>query len=191
MAIDMSITSLKNKITAAGGLQRSNRFYVKIDGPVAPFNVEPNDNETPTQYIAETVLLPVVTMTTQSDGLAGPGLGRTVPRGLFYKDGILMTFPVFGNWELVKGLDNWLRYMYGQPTSSNVWVTQYYKSSDIAPVFGQVQVTALDLTGTTKAIYTFNEAYPIEIAPIQFSSLESNKTLSIQVRFLFREYTLT
>lgn len=186
MAVNMAIQDLKSKITAAGGLQRSNRFYVEIIGPVAPFNLPTDTGTTPTQYIAETVILPDVSMTTQADALTGPGLGRTVPRGIFYKEGILLTFPVFQNWSLVTGLENWLRRMYYPVGGNGTWVTQYYDALESSNY--KLIVSALDLNGNVRAKYTFKEAYPIEIAPIQFSSMQPNEYLKITTRFIFRSY---
>ena len=189
MPVNMTIQDLKDKVTASGGLQRSNRFYVEIVGPVAPFTTQ-NNQSTPTQYIAETVLFPDISITTQADGLAGPGLGRTVPRGLAFKDGLLITFPVFQNWNLVKGFDNWLKKMYyraGGP-DDGTWVTEYY--NEIGTPSHYVKVIALDMNGNPAATYTFNEAFPVEIAPLQFSAMDNNQYLKVMVRFAFRRYTL-
>lgn len=182
----MTIQDLKNKVSSAGGLQRSNRYYIEINGPVAPFDTITDASSTPTQYIAETVLFPNITMTLQADGLAGPGLGRQVPRGKFYKDGLLITFPVFQNWNLVKGLENWLEKMYYQVGGDGTWVTEYYNSNNLNTC--QLKVISLDMKGNKTATYVFKEAYPIEIAPLQFSALETNNYLKIMVRFYFRDY---
>ena len=196
MPVNMSIASLKDKISAAGGLQRNNRFYVSFNGPVDPFIQRPGQSEddTPTQYIAETVLFPSVTMTTQADGLAGPGLGRTSPRGLYYKDGLLMTFPVFGNWQLVEGIETWIKSLYYQNSGSpQVWITEYY---DTPQNFSQsiknssLAVNVLDLNGDVKAIYNFTEVFPVEIVPLQLSTMTTNEYLKLTVRFAFRNYTL-
>lgn len=196
MAVNMSISELKTKITAAGGLQRNNRFYVSINGPVAPFlsGANPTGDGTPAQYIAESIIFPNVTITTQADGLAGPSLGRTSPRGLFYKEGLLITFPVFGNWELVNGIETWMKSLYYQLSSSpNVWVTEYYdtpETLDLSIKNSSLAVNVLDLNGETKAIYKFTEVFPVEIAPLQFSTMAVNEYLKMTVRFAFRNYTL-
>jgi hypothetical protein len=49
----------------------------------------------------------------------------------------------------------------------------------------------LDLNGKVTATYRFYEIFPVEIAPIQFSSLNTNEYLKITVRFAFRKYELT
>ena len=170
MAIDMSISALKTKITNAGGLQRNNRYYVKINGP-SPFNVEGDVAQSTANYTAANVLFPDVSMTTQADGLAGPGLGRTLPRGIFYKEGVMITFPVFGNWKLVEGIEEWMKKLFYKNESGNgpnVWVTEFYDSAEISKY--SLEVNALDLNGNVAATYTFKEVYPIEIAPLQFSS---------------------
>lgn len=194
MPVNMSIASLKDKISAAGGLQRNNRFYVKINGPVAPFINENTTDGTPTQYIAESILFPSVTMTTQADGLAGPGLGRTSPRGLYYKDGLLITFPVFGNWQLVEGIETWIKSLYYQnPSLPKVWITEYYDTPENlnqSILNSSLNVNVLDLNGDTKAVYNFTEVFPVEIVPLQFSTLATNEYLKLTVRFAFRNYTL-
>ncbi len=196
MAVNMSISELKTKITAAGGLQRNNRFYVSINGPVTPFlsGASPTGDGTPTQYIAESVFFPNVSVTTQADGLAGPSLGRTSPRGIFYKDGLLITFPVFGNWELVNGIETWMKSLFYQLSSTpNVWVTEYYDTPEVLERSiknSSLAVNVLDLNGDTKAIYNFTEVFPVEISPLQFSTMAVNEYLKMTVRFAFRNYTL-
>jgi hypothetical protein len=190
--IDISISALKEKITASGGLQRANRFLIKFAGDGVPgfFTASPGADGTPKTYIAETVLLPYIVMNTQADGLAGPGLGRSQPRGISYKDGVLVTFPVFGDYRLPQAFDNWMKNLYYQnpSTGAKVWVTEYYSNSVKT---NEMTLDVLDLNGIATATYRFYEIFPVEIAPIQFSSLNTNEYLKITVRFAFRNYDLT
>lgn len=190
--IDTSISALKEKITASGGLQRANRFLIKFAGDSIPgfFTASPGADGTPKTYIAETVLLPDIVMNTQADGLAGPGLGRSQPRGISYKDGVLVTFPVFGDYKLPQAFDSWMKNLYYQNPGSGAkaWVTEYYSNSVKT---NEMTLDVLDLNGIATATYRFYEIFPVEIAPIQLSSLNTNEYLKIMVRFAFRKYELT
>ncbi len=192
--INTSISSLKEKITSSGGLQRANRFLVTFTNnnlsSIPNFFTEGIGNDgAPNSYIAETVLLPDVVMNTQADALSGPGLGRSQPRGLSYKDGVLITFPIFGDYKLPQAFDNWMKELYREnfDAGARTWITYYY---DDVIKHNEMQLKVLDLNGKITATYTFYEIFPVEIAPIQFSSLANNEYLKITVRFAFRKYNL-
>lgn len=184
---DISIGALKNRIANNGGLQRSNRFLVTIkNSKYFPIGESIGSEGTPNSYIAENILLPVITMTTQADALAGPGLGRTVARGLAYRDGVLITFPVFGNLKLLENVNDWMKSIYYQNDGNiKVWVSDFYTNY---AENSSIKVDILDLNGTITGTYTFQETYPVEIAPIQLSATSNNEYLKIIVRFAFREY---
>ena len=192
---NISISALKEKITASGGLQRANRFLIKFNGLSgdwgAILNAPTGSDGAPNTYIAETVLLPDIVMNTQADGLAGPGLGRSQPRGISYKDGVLITFPVFGDYKLPQAFDKWMKNLYSENETTQgaqTWITGYY---DSVVKSNQMTLDVLDLNGNTTATYRFYEIFPVEIAPITFSSLNTNEYLKITVRFAFRNYDLT
>jgi hypothetical protein len=190
--INTSISALKEKITASGGLQRANRFLIKFSGTVPTFfNGAPGGDGAPKSYIAETVLLPDVVLNTQADALSGPGLGRSQPRGLSYKDGVMVTFPVFGDYKLPQAFDDWMKELYSENLSGSgakTWITYFY---DDVVKKSEMTLDVLDLNGKVTATYRFYEIFPVEIAPIQFSSLNTNEYLKITVRFAFRKYELT
>ena len=189
---NISISALKDKITASGGLQRANRFLIKFNGDSVPvfFRNTSGSDGAPNTYIAETVLLPDIVMNTQADGLAGPGLGRSQPRGISYKDGVMVTFPVFGDYKLPQAFDNWMKNIYSENPGSGAktWITYFY---DDVVKKNEMTLDVLDLNGKAIATYRFYEIFPVEIAPIQFSSLNTNEYLKITVRFAFRKYELT
>lgn len=189
---NISISALKEKITASGGLQRANRFLIKFNGDSVPgfFTQSSGQDGTPKSYIAETVLLPDIVMNTQADGIAGPGLGRSQPRGISYKDGVLITFPVFGDYKLPQAFDIWMKNLYSENMGqgAQTWITGFYDSTVKR---NQMTLDVLDLNGKAIATYRFYEIFPVEIAPIQFSSLNTNEYLKITVRFAFRKYELT
>lgn len=192
---NISISALKEKITASGGLQRANRFLIKFNGLSgdwgAILNAPASGDGAPNTYIAETVLLPDIVLNTQADALSGPGLGRSQPRGLSYKDGVLITFPVFGNYKLPQAFDKWMKNLYNENTTgegAKTWITGFYDSTVKS---NQMTLDVLDLNGKAIATYKFYEIFPVEISPIQFSSLNTNEYLKITVRFAFRKYELT
>jgi len=188
MAIDISIKGLKDKVAEAGGLQRTNRFLVTINNQ--KFISELGNNAS-NQYMAETVLFPDIAVTTQADGLAGPGLGRTSPRGLSYTDGLMITFPIFGNLNFLNVMNKWIKSFYairagGYALSGQTWVTDYYDSSVLG---SSITVDLLDLNGTQSGRYVFTETFPVELAPMQLSTMSNNEYLKLTVRFAFRNYT--
>lgn len=191
MAIDMSIAALKQKITEAEGLQRSNRFLVTIDSELFEDGNEDAADGSRKGYYAEEVLLPNISLTTQADGLAGPGAGRTVPKGLSYKGGVYITFPIFGDLIFLNSMNAWMKTLYYQNQGNpSVWVTNYYENT-IQSASSKVTVDLLDVNGVTKGRYQFIEAFPVEIAPIRFSAKTRNDYATMIVRFAFREYTFT
>ena len=117
MAVNNSIQTLKDKVTNNGGLQRNNRFIVYIDPnsgipDINTFFRGMDQDGAPQKYFAESVIFPDISLTTQADGLAGPGLGRTSPRGLSYSNGLMITFPVFGDLGLVNAMNSWIKSFY-------------------------------------------------------------------------------
>jgi hypothetical protein len=191
MAIDISIKGLKDKVAAAGGLQRTNRFLVTIDN--AKFRQEMGSSDATNQYMAETVLFPDIALTTQADGLAGPGLGRTSPRGLSYTDGLMITFPIFGNLKFLDTMNKWIKSFYairtgGYALSGQAWITDFYDNSVLG---SNIIVDLLDLNGAAQGSYVFTEVFPVELAPMQLSTMSNNEYLKLTVRFAFRNYTFT
>lgn len=189
MPIDISISALKNKITASGGLQRSNRFLVTIKNDEYFGMQNDSVDGSPLKYVAENVLLPNISMTTQADGLAGPGLGRTVVRGLSYRDGVMITFPVFGDLEFLDKINSWMKSLYYQNTQTPfVWVSEYHTTY---ATNSTLTIDLLDLNGNKSGTYNFTEVFPVEISPLQLNSTTTNEYLKLIVRFAFREYTFT
>lgn len=188
MAVNMSIAALKNKITAAGGLQRENRFLVVINSDsFATGNDNDSANGGKKSYYAESVLFPNVSLITQSDGLAGPGPGRTVPRGLSYRGGVMITFPVFGDLEFLQGMNDWMKkYLYIR--EGNLWYTDFYEES-VRGANSTMTVDLLSVNGEVTGTYSFEEVFPVEIAPIELSTAKNNSYMTITVRFAFREYS--
>jgi len=190
MAANMSISALKNKITAAGGFQRDNRYLVTIFSEIfdeTGANASDNENGGKKSYQAIDVLLPNVSLITQADGLAGPNSGRTVPRGLSYRGGVQITFPVFGDLKFLKGINDWMKKaLYIR--ENNFWYTNFYNDS-IKNANSYLNIELLDLNGNTKGVYKFEESFPVEVAPIQLSAKSTNSFLSVIVKFAFREYT--
>lgn len=199
MAVDTSISSLKSKVVAAGGFQRNNRFTVSFtnvpNNPSLTVLTQTTSDQT-SVFLAESVLLPNITVLTQADSLSGPGLGRTSPRSITYRDGVVITFPVLGDWELPKALNEWVRVMFPQATTQPFgWITPYYAGNGNTTNLNidqcSMQIKALDLNGNISATYTFKEVFPVEIFPLQFAAPASNEILKITARFAFRTYTLT
>lgn len=188
MAVNMSISALKNKITNAGGFQRENRFLVTINSDSFVIgNDNDNVNGGKKSYLARDVLFPNVSLITQADGLAGPGAGRTVPRALSYRGGIMITFPVFGDLAFVQGINDWMKkYLYIRGT--NFWYTEFYDNS-VKGANSTMTVDLLTVNGDIAGTYSFEEVFPVEISPIELSAIKTNTFMTLTVRFAFREYT--
>ena len=188
---DMSIAALKAKVTANDGFQRSNRFVVTITN--SEFFDETGANETDqnggsASFYAESVLLPNVSLITQADGLAGPGAGRTVPRGVTYRGGVLITFPIFGNLVFLNGINEWFKKIFYK--TGNLWVTDFYDNVTNSRT-AKLEIQLLNLAGTVSGTYTFLEVFPVEIAPINLDMTKNNLYMTTTVRFAFRDYTFS
>jgi hypothetical protein len=95
--------------------------------------------------------------------------------------------------ELLHAMNTWCRLLYGPMSgdNDNPWTVSYYGFGGLNIPATSLDVTALDLNGKATYAYTFYEVFPVEVFPLQFSSLNTNGILKLMVRFAFRTYNFT
>lgn len=159
---------IKQVINNHGGLQRTNRFMVEIFPPAAV--------KLPKQDIpCQDVIFPERALNVVADTLSGPTLGRAVPKGLSYANGLGLVFPTFNDWAVEDFFQSWHDYIFGQDRNGN-WITQYYDIA-VKPTF--IKVRTYDVSGNETCVHTFKEITPISIVPnSQFSMRASDRPLN-------------
>lgn len=176
-----SISYIKQIINQAGGVQRINRFNVTVDTPNG-INTIP----------AYKVTFGGRQIDTITDFMSGPGNGRNIPINQNYGPGkeanLLITFPIEQDWNTYKKMENWMNTLVNDGS-----LPQYYGPSFARPYNsyarpGLVVVECLNMNGATKATFTFSEAYPVKIYPIEMNAEITDKFLTFDIGFLFRNY---
>lgn len=159
---------IKQVINNHGGLQRTNRFMVELFPPAA---VRLPKQEIPCQD----VIFPEKSLNVVADALSGPTLGRVVPKGLAYANGVGLVFPTFNDWAVEEFFQDWQNYIFSRDGNGN-WITQYY---DIAVKPAFMRVRTYDVAGNETCVHTFSEIQPINIQPnSQFSMRASDRPLN-------------
>lgn len=163
-----NIDTLKNFLNSRGGLQRANRYEVKIYRP------ELKDGLIPSSFT--TVYPSEISFGARAtnyiyDGLQGYNYGRAVPNSTKFVGGIVMTFYVTGDLFILNYFNDWFDAMY-QRTRNTFFVPWY--TDTVQPA--NLQLTYLDLNGNqavtpnNQSLWTFEEVYPVEALPIQLSA---------------------
>jgi hypothetical protein len=184
-----NIDNLKNYLNASGGLQRSNRYSVKIYRP--ELNDLPNGPQS-SSYI--TVYPSEISFGARAtnyiyDGLQGYNYGRAVPNSTKFVGGIVMTFYVTGDLFVLNYFNDWFDAMYNKKNNSFFvpWYTETVQPANL-------QLTYLDLNGNqsistnNQSLWTFQEVYPVEAMPIQLSA-KADSPLLYQVVMNYRSIT--
>jgi hypothetical protein len=99
----------------------------------------------------------------------------------------------FGNLKFLNVMNRWIKSFYAirngaYALSGQTWVTDYY---DNTVKGSKITVDLLDLNGIAQGRYEFTEVFPVELAPMQLSTMSNNEYLKLTVRFAFRDYTFT
>jgi len=175
-----SINDLKVLVDAAGGIQRQNRFNVVLNTPDG-INTIP----------AIRVSFGGRQLDTIADKLPGPGHGRNVPFMQNYSSygsnssNLVIRFPIEQNWKTYKLLETWMNLIVQDGSiSGNVSFARPY---DDVIRDGFVKVECLDMNGIIKTTFTFREAYPIKLQPIELSA-DTGEFATFDVFYNFRNY---
>jgi len=183
-----SINDLKIKIENAGGVQRINRYSVKIYPP------------SEISYINLDILNPKQIefggrqIDTIADKLPGPGFGRMVPLNISYlslqNPNLLITFPAEQNWSTYTNIERWMNTLVNDGSNPDFFYGfSFSRPYDDFVRQSAITINCLDMNGKTKSKFIFREVYPLAIMPIQMSAMVNNQILMYDVLFNFRNYT--
>lgn len=180
------IDVIKNFITKNQGIQRANRYEVT-------FNI-PNINSVGDDFVGPNntnlILYPAAisfgarAVNYVYDNLQGYNYGRAVPNSSKYVGGIVFTFLVTGNLNVMNLFYSWMDLLYKK--NNNYFTTSYY--NDVVK-YSWAKIKFLDLNGNATAFnstWTFKEAYPVECMPIELSA-KTDTPLLFQVVLNYRE----
>jgi hypothetical protein len=184
-----NIDNLKNYLDVRGGLQRSNRYSVKIFRPnlrdlpggavsSSYVNLYPSEisfGARATNYIY--------------DSLQGYNYGRSVPNSTKYVGGIVMSFFVTGDLFVLNYFNDWFDALYNRKDNSFFvpWYTETVQPANL-------QLTYLDLngnqttSGNKQSLWNFEEVYPVEAMPIVLSA-KADSPVIYQVVLNYRALT--
>lgn len=180
----MTPQDIINLIGSKNGIQRKNKFSVTFSANCNTFSIDQGSRILPAIYMnfgqKGVELTP--------DRLTGPGLGRNIPTNPTYESsqGLLIRFPIEQDWFNYKLIQNWLNAL--TPGSTVVTAAQYY---DNCAKTGKVFVNALTYNGNNACVFEFNEAFPVNILPLEFDSSPDSGNATFDVIFNFRTYTVT
>lgn len=192
MANDNSILTIKSFLDNNSGLQRPNRYSVTFSNLPQAIKNFAGEQSTTVKMFSNAVAFGARTTDVTYDALSGYAFGRAVPKSTRYVGGVVLTVPVTGNQWVLKMMNAWFDYLYGNTNnqaSSNNFIVPYYDQA-VRPV--RMKVSLLDLNGNPvpNGSYIFTEVYPIEAMPLELSMANVDKFLTYQVSFNFRKYYL-
>ena len=124
------------------------------------------------------------------DRTTGPGLGRNIPvNPTFESDtGLLIRFTIQQDWENYGKLNTWIENLTPKGgVNETVTTASYY---DDCAKKGEVLVHALTYNGLKACTFTFKEAFPVKILPLELNSEPNSGNLTFDVIFNFREYSV-
>ena len=185
----MTPNQIIQTITDHNGIQRKNKFSVSFSTKCMGENISTVElNPIPAIYM--NIGQRGIELT--PDRMTGPGIGRNVPTNPTFESdkGLLLRFPVEQDWSTYKAIHRWLTNLTTTSggVSQKVTAANYY---DSCAKNGIVTVKAETYNGTTACTFTFREAFPALIVPLDFDSEVNSGNLTYDVIFNFRTYTIT
>ncbi len=202
----MSINDIITKIAELNGLQKKSRYNIqfKMNGDCAFGSSELSISEEDFQGTdgVSTFLGPISvimsgrTVELIADQTTGPGLGRLIPINPSFESrtGLLMKFPIDGNWKLYTLLDKWIRILandgfgdFGGSFENNLTSANFYNE---CARNGAIIIQPLSYNGFPNKTITFYEAFPVQIQPLEFNSAPTQEILTFDVTFSYRQYRI-
>jgi len=126
------------------------------------------------------------------DRMTGPGIGRNIPTNPTFESdkGLLLRFPIEQDWRTYKTINDWIGKLapINEFDSELVTAANYY---DDCAKNGIVTVVAETYNGSAACKFTFNEAFPALILPLDFDAEVNSGNSTFDVIFNFRTYTIT
>jgi len=187
----MTPNEIIQRIANHNGIQRKNKFSVTFQteclGDV--ISSEEDDLESiPAIYM--NIGQRGVELT--PDRMTGPGIGRNIPTNPTFESdkGLLLRFPIEQDWKTYKIVNDWIGKLapINEFDSELVTAANYY---DDCAKNGIVTVVAETYNGIPACTFTFNEAFPALILPLDFDAEVNSGNSTFDVIFNFRTYTIT
>jgi hypothetical protein len=126
------------------------------------------------------------------DRMTGPGIGRNIPTNPTFESdkGLLLRFPIEQDWRTYKTVNDWIGKLapINEFDSELVTAANYY---DDCAKNGIITVVAETYNGIPACTFTFNEAFPALILPLDFDAEVNSGNSTFDVIFNFRTYTIT
>jgi hypothetical protein len=190
----MTPQQLISLIADHNGIQRKNKFSVTFNCTNCNGVVLNSQDSIPAIYM--NIGQRGVELT--PDRMTGPGIGRNIPTNPTFESdkGLLLRFPIEQDWKTYKLINDWLGNLAittagqgsGQPESGTVTAARYY---DDCAKNGTVTVKAERYNGNVACTFTFTEAFPALILPIDFDAEANTGNSTFDVIFNFRTYSVT
>jgi len=182
----MTPDQLIARISEHNGIQRKNRFSVDFTSDCG----EGIDSVNSVPAIYTNFGNRGVELT--PDRNTGPGLGRNIPTNPTYESdkGLLIRFPIEQDWATYKSIQKWFDSLATEDAGGfgKLTAVKYY---DECAKTGQVTVKALTYNGTIACTFTFFEAFPAVILPIDFDAEPNAGNATYDVIFNFRYYEVS
>jgi hypothetical protein len=182
----MTPEELIQKISDHNGIQRKNRFSVNFSSTCGGEDITSN-GAVPAIYA--TFGQRGVELT--PDRNTGPGIGRNIPTNPTYEsdNGLLIRFPVEQDWATYKIIQEWFNNLSSLNAGLSGRVTAIKFYDDCAKK-GKVILNALTYNGNVACKFTFNEAFPAVVLPLEFDSEPNSGNSTYDVIFNFRKYVV-
>ena len=187
----MTPDQIIQRIANHNGIQRKNKFSVTFETTCLGDEIssEGDDLESiPAIYM--NIGQRGVELT--PDRMTGPGIGRNIPTNPTFESdkGLLLRFPIEQDWRTYKTVNDWIGKLapINEFDSELVTAANYY---DDCAKKGIVTVVAETYNGSAACTFTFNEAFPALILPLDFDAEVNSGNSTFDVIFNFRTYTIT
>lgn len=178
-----NIETIKTYLDTHQGIQRANRYSVVIK------NIA--DSGSSLTCYPEAISFGARATNYIYDNLQGYGYGRAVPNSSKFVGGIVMTFMVTGDLNILTYFNNWFDSMYAKnEQNNNAFTVPFYDDSVLG---SELYLTYLDLNGNPApgvSLWTFKEIYPVECMPLEMSA-KPDSPLLYQVVLNYRNIERT
>jgi hypothetical protein len=202
----MSINDIITKIADLNGLQKKSKYNIQFilagecefgdSGLSISLQDFQGEGGASTFLGPTSVVMSGRTVELIADQTTGPGLGRLIPINPSFESrtGLLMKFPIDGNWKLYTLLDKWIRILandgFGDFSGSfenNLTSANFYNE---CARNGAIIIQPLSYNGSPNKTITFYEAFPVQIQPLEFNSAPTQEILTFDVTFSYRQYRI-
>lgn len=186
----MTPSQIIQRIASHNGIQRKNKFSVTFQTTCLGLNISSEGDLQSIPAIYMNIGQRGVELT--PDRMTGPGIGRNIPTNPTFESdkGLLLRFPIEQDWRTYKTINDWIgKLAVTNAGSFNITTAANYY--DACAKNGTVIVKAETYNGIPACTFTFNEAFPALILPLDFDAEVNSGNSTFDVIFNFRTYTIT